>query len=579
MGFLPISRLYNGKLMDFKVLFSQLIVLYAKLTKQQKTIIAAAIVGIIAFLIFMVVYTSKKDADKGYEVLFDSLSSSDAAKVVEQLEKDNIKYELLDNNVIKVPKNIVYRERIAIASMGIPKDSGVGFELFDKQEFGATSFDQNVKYLRALEGELSRTINALAPIESASVSLAIPKETLFVAKQVDPTASVMITLVEGRRLSPKQIRGIKNLVAAAVPKLSQANVMLIDSDGETLGDEDEMSKLGELSDNQQKFKTKEEKKNQRKIIEVISPFVGGDKKVVAQVTIEYDFSIQNSTSETFDPENVVRSEQVSEEKREGSTPPEVGGVPGTVSNIGPVQGLKSNQLVEKYEKNTGTTNYEVGKTVSTTKSEFARIKRITAAVMVDGRYNNKLDANGDYTNEVEYEALSESDLQALTSLVSRSIGIDEARGDQISVKNLQFNRPSVDVTQQRVTAFMHFTQTYITPFSGVFKYIFVLLLLLILYKKVISPFAEKMLDISREEEDLTKPFLNIDDDEEEDLVERVQSMRKKVEDQLGVGDGFTEDELKYDILLEKVRAMVEDSPAEIALVLQALLSEETDSKF
>ena len=301
--------------MDFKVLFSQLVILYEKLTKQQKLIIAAAVIGIVAFLIFMVVYTAKQDATNKYEVLFDSLSSEDAAKVVEQLEKDNVPYLILDKNVIKVPKNVVYKERIAIASLGIPKNSGVGFELFDTQEFGATSFDQNIKYLRALEGELSRTINALAPIESASVSLAMPKDTLFVSKQVDSTASVMVQIVEGRRLSSRQIRGIKNLVSAAVPKLTSANVMLIDSDGETLGDEDEMAQMGELSANQQKYKTKQEKKKQKKIIEVVSPFVGGERKVVAQVTIEFDFSVKNSTSETYDPENGVRSEQVSEEKR------------------------------------------------------------------------------------------------------------------------------------------------------------------------------------------------------------------------------------------------------------------------
>jgi len=169
--------------MDFKGLFSQLIVLYSKLTKQQRIIIGAAVVGIVAFLIFLVLYTAKKDLQNKYEVLFDSLSSADAAKVIEQLEKDEIPYELLDNNIIKVPKDVVYKQRIAIASMGIPKDSGVGFELFDTQEFGATSFDQKIKHLRALEGELSRTINALAPIESSSVSLALPKETLFVLLQ------------------------------------------------------------------------------------------------------------------------------------------------------------------------------------------------------------------------------------------------------------------------------------------------------------------------------------------------------------------------------------------------------------
>jgi len=564
--------------MDFKVLFSQLVVLYAKLTKQQKVIIAVAVIGIVAFLLFLVVYTAQKNQPNKYEVLFDSLSSSDAAKVVEQLEKDNIEYKLEANNVIKVPKSVVYKQRISIASLGIPKDNGVGFELFDTQEFGATSFDQKIKHLRALEGELSRTINALSPIESASVSLALPKETLFVSKQVDPTASVMIQLVDGRNLSSKQIRGIKNLVAAAVPKMSSSNVMLVNGEGETLGDEDEMAQMGELSAVQQKFKNREEKKRQKKIIQVISPFVGGNSKVVAQVTIEYDFSIKNSTSEVYDPENVVRSEQISEEKREGGSPEVVGGVPGTVSNIGPVQGLKGNQSSEKYEKNTGTTNYEVGKTVSTTKSQFARIKRITAAVMVDGKYKYKLDEDGTPTDILEYQSLDDTDLLALTSLVSQSIGINESRGDQISVKNLQFKRDNSEPGSDGVSQAVAFSETYLAPFSGLFKYLFVLILLLIIYKKVITPFAERMLEVSKEDEELAKPILEIADDEDEDLVQKVQDMRKKVEDQLGVGQGFNEDELKYEVILDKVRTMAEDGPEEIASLLQALLTEEAEGQ-
>jgi len=564
--------------MDFKVLFSQLVILYAKLTKQQKVIIAVAVIGIVAFLLFLVVYTAQKNQPNKYEVLFDSLSSSDAAKVVEQLEKENIEYKLEANNVIKVPKSVVYKQRISIASLGIPKDNGVGFELFDTQEFGATSFDQKIKHLRALEGELSRTINALAPIESASVSLALPKETLFVSKQIDPTASVMVQLVDGRNLSSKQIRGIKNLVAAAVPKMSSSDVMLVNGEGETLGDEDEMAQMGELSSVQQKFKNKEEKKRQKKIIQVISPFVGGDSKVVAQVTIEYDFSIKNSTSEVFDPENVVRSEQISEEKREGGSPEAVGGVPGTVSNIGPVQGLNGNQTSEKYEKNTGTTNYEVGKTVSTTKSQFARIKRITAAVMVDGKYKYKLGEDGTPTDELEYQSLDDTDLLALTSLVSQSIGINESRGDQISVKNLQFKRDNSEPGSDGVSQAVAFSETYLAPFSGLFKYIFVIILLLILYKKVITPFADRMLEVSKEDEELTKPILEIADDEDEDLVQKVQDMRKKVEDQLGVGQGFNEDELKYEVILDKVRIMAEDGPEEVASLLQALLTEEAEGQ-
>jgi len=565
--------------MDFKALFSQLSVLFAKLTKQQRIIIAVAIVGIVAFLIFLVVYTSSKESNTKYEILFESLSSDDAAKVITQLEQDGTPYELLDNNVIMVPKNVVYKQRIAIAaSQGIVKDkNGVGFELFDNQEFGATSFDQQVKLLRAREGELSRTINALTPIESATVSLALPKETLFVSKQQAPTASVMVTLVEGRVLSAKQIRGIKNLVASAIPKMNPKNVTLISASGETLGDDDEMAKMGELSTAQQNYKTKQEKKKQQKILQVIAPFVGGLDKVVAQVTIEYDFSIKNSTSETFDPENVVRSEQTKEEKREGGSPEVVGGVPGTVSNISAVQGLKSNAMKEKYEKNEGTTNYEVGKTVSTTKSQFARIKRITAAVIVDGKYKYKLDKDGKTKDIAEYEPLGEADLDALTSLASRSIGIDEARGDLISVKNLQFKREGRSVGADNVSKALIFSETYLAPFSNIFKYIFVLILLLIVYKKVISPFAERMLEISKEEDELSKPILDIDDDEDEDLVERVQEMRKKVEDQLGVGDGFNEDDLKHDVLLEKVKSMAEDNPEEIAALIEALLGEEAEN--
>lgn len=563
--------------MDFKVLFSQLSVLYTKLTQQQRIIIAIAIAGIVAFLIFMVVFTANKSSKDKYEVLFDSLSSSDAAKVVEQLEKDEIPYELLANNVIKVPHDVVYKERIAIASLGIPKDSGVGFELFDEQEFGATSFDQKIKHLRALEGELSRTINDLSPINSATVSLALPKDTLFVSKEVPPTASVMVTLTDEGRLSSKQIRGIKNLVASAVSKLTPDNVTLISGDGETLGDEDEMAQMGELSSVQQKYKSKEEKKRQKKIIQIISPFVGGKSKVIAQVTVEYDFSVQNSTSETFDPENVVRSEQISEEKREGATPEQVGGVPGTVSNIGPVQGLKGQKSSEKYEKNTGTTNYEVGKTVQTTKSQFARIKRITAAVLVDGKYKNKLDADGADTGEIEYQALDESDLGALSSLVRQSIGINEERGDVVSVKNLQFKRESTEAGKDAVSQAITMTETYLAPFAGLFKYLFVLILLLIVYKKVIAPFSVRMLEVSKEEDDLEKPQLDLEDDEGEDLVEKVQAMRKKVEDQLGVTEGYNEDELKHDVILEKVKVMVGESPEDIATLLEALLSEEAEA--
>ncbi|MDX9813977.1 MAG: flagellar basal-body MS-ring/collar protein FliF [Sulfurimonas sp.] len=563
--------------MDFKALISQLSVLYSKLTKAQRTIIASAVVGIVAFLVFLVVYTTNKENPSEYDVLFSTLSSSDAAKVVEQLEKDNVPYEIGANNTIRVPKAFVYKQRLNIASLGIPNSNGVGYELFDKQEFGATSFDQNVKYLRAIEGELARTIEALDPIQSATVSLALPKETLFVEKKSLPTASVMIRLNDGRVLNSKQIRGIKNLVASSVQNLTPQNVTLIDSDGETLGDEDAGAQLGELSIVQQSYKTKEEKKLQRKIVEVVSPFVGGEDKVVAQVSIDYDFSLKETTSETYDPDSVVRSEQSTEEKREGSSPSEVGGIPGAVSNIGPVEGLEDSSSKERYEKNQATTNYEIGKTVSITKSEFARIQRITAAVVVDGKYKLKLDDDGNRLDELEYEPISEGELEALEALVSRSIGLKDDRGDLVSVKNLQFRSSQSDDAKNKVTQVVTFSKTYLEPFAEILKYLLVAIILFVLYKKVISPFSQRMLEAYQEEDDvINKPKLIFEDDEDEDLAEKAKAVRKKVEDQLGVGEGFNEDGLKYEVILEKIKDMIEESPEGIAGLLQALLAEENE---
>ncbi len=561
--------------MDFKALVAQLSVVFAKLSKAQKIIIGVSVAGIVAFLVFLVVYTSSGSMRSNYKVLFENLSAVDAAKVIEQLEKDNIPYKIPRENVITVPKDVVYKERMTIASLGIAKDSGVGFELFNEQEFGATRFDQNVKFLRALEGELARTINALSPIEGSSVNLAIPKESLFVSKEVSPSASVMIKLKEDRRLSVKQIRGIKNLIASSVPKLKVENVTLVNNDGETLGDNDESSQMSELSVMQQKYKHTEERKKEQKIVTVLSPFIGGKDRVVATVTIEYDFSQESYTAEAFDPESVVRSEQSNEEKREGSTPKEIGGVPGAVSNIGPVEGLKSQQGGEKYEKTNTTTNYEIGKKVSSSKGEFAIIKRITAAVVVDGKYQNILDEDGKPTDEKEYVALDDSQLQAITSLVRQSIGIDESRGDQVSVRNFQFEISKSNTKPvNSATKIQNFVDIYLSPFMELFKYILVAIIIFIGYKKVIAPFAEKMLEITTEEDEFEKPVLHIEDEDEEDLVEKAQAMRKKVEDQLGMGEGFSEDELKHDVLVEKLKNMLEDRPEEVASILQALIDEE-----
>lgn len=561
--------------MDLKALISQLVALFDKLNKSQRFIVGGTIVGVVAFLLFLVVYTTKSESRNDYKVLFDSLSAADAALVIEQLEKDNIAYKIPRDNVIEVPKDVVYKERISIAALGLPRESSVGFELFNTQEFGATSFDQNIKFLRALEGELSRTVQSLSPVEVANVNLALPKESLFVSKQVSPTASVVVSLYDGRTLTPKQIRGIKNLVSSSVPKMKAENVALINAEGEELGGENESSAMGELSGMQLRYKNREEKKREEKIVNVLAPFIGGKERVVAKVTIEYDFSQKSSTSETFDPESVVRSEQTIEEKREGSSPKEIGGVPGAVSNIGPVQGLQSQESGEKYEKSNVSTNYEISKTVSSTKGEFATIKRVTAAVVVDGKYKAKPGAEGSSTEDLEFVSREESELDAISSLVINAIGANSERGDLVTVRSFQFETLKTSKVEL-VGKVGGFVSVYISPFSEVFKLLFVGIILFVVYKKLITPFAERMLEFSREEDEMERPVLEIEDDEEEDIIDRVQQMRKKVEDQLGIGGGsFSEDDLKHDVLLEKVKGIAEDKPDMLASLLQALLDEET----
>jgi flagellar M-ring protein FliF len=226
---------------------------------------------------------------------------------------------------------------------------------------------------------------------------------------------------------------------------------------------------------------------------------------------------------------------------------------------------------ESFEKTTGTTNFEVSKTVSTTKMEFARIKRITAAVVVDGKYEPKKDAQDD---EVEYVALDQTQLDAITSLVKQSIGVDDARGDLVTVRNFEF-KASQGSQKDATTKTSEFMNGYVAPVLPILKYLVVIIILFVAYKKVILPFADRMLEFTREEEEFDKPVLDIRDDEDEDLVEKVQQMRKKVEGQLGLGDGFNEDELKYDVLLEKIREIAEDRPDEIASLIQALINEES----
>lgn len=562
--------------MDLKALFEQIRNLYRKLNKKQKIVILATIVVVVGFISALIVWNSVNNKAgilyPGYAVLFEGVSPEDGALIIQQLQQDNIPYKIPKDNTILIPQERVYEERMKLASNGIPKSSKIGFEIFDTKDFGATDFDQRIKYLRAIEGELSRTIESLAPIQKATVHLAQPEKTVFVSEQTPPTASVVLVFKPAQTLTPKQISGIKNIVSSAIPNLTIENVEVVNEKGEPLSELDELGGARELAAAQLRYKTNFEQTLEEKIINILAPITGGVEGVVAKVTAEFDFAQKESTQEYYDPNNVVRSIQDLEEKREGFRPKEIGGVPGVVSNIGPVQGLEDEDTKERYEKTQNTTNFEISKTISNIKGEFATIRRLSAAVVVDGRYTRELNEEG--VEQLRYTALSEDEMIKISALVRQAIGYSEQRGDEVSVSNFQLNgQLSGFKARTPLERFVEATVKLLEPFMPLLKYALVGLILFFFYKKVIVPFSERMLEARADEEEELESLIKIDEDEEENS-DRLNEMRRRIEDQLGMGSSGNEDEIKYNVLLEKIKELTMEKPAELANLFQTLVHDE-----
>ncbi len=554
--------------MDFKTLVEQITTLFTSLNKKQKTIIALSTMAVIAFVVFLVLYTNSKDESDGYGVLFNKLTPADSALVIKQLETDNIPYKIVNDNVIKVPKENVYKERIVIAAQGIPKNSKVGFELFDTQNFGETDFAQNIKYLRALEGELARTIEALTPIEDAKVHIALPKESVFVQKETLPTASVVLQTLPSMKLTTKQVIGIKNLISASVSKLLPANVKIIDQNGEPL---DEGGSEGYGAENiaaQIQYKKRFEKALEEKINKILAPIVGGKGHLVAKVTADFNFEHKNTVDEYYDPESVVRSEQSSEEKKEGgSSDKEAAGVPGAISNISPTKPLDKNgkKSGEKYEKSTTTTNYEISKKVTNIQGEFATLKRITAAVVVDGKYKE----NKDDPTKTDYITLEKSELDAIDGIVKRAIGYNAKRGDEVTVTNLQFKSNAGDKEPENIA---ETTAKYINPLLPLLKYLLAAVLLFLFYKKIIKPFSEKMIQDFEQVEEEEFQLNDIEEEiENNEALEKYNEAKKKIEAELGINDEMDEQTLKHTIMLERMQKDINNNPEELAKLIQTIM--------
>jgi flagellar M-ring protein FliF len=385
-----------------------------------------------------------------YKVLYANLSDKDGGAVIAQLSQMNVPYRHADGGgAILVPAAQVHDVRLKLASAGLPKGSVVGFELTDSARFGLTQFGERLNFQRGLEGELTRSITALAAVEAARVHLALPNQNGFFREQQKPSASVLLTLHPGRTLDRAQVAGIVHLVASSVAELNPKAVSVIDQTGALLSGPSDTAATSGLDAQQLQYVSQVEQGYTKRILELLEPVVGRDN-LRASVAAEIDFSQTESTSELFKPnqgeasERAVRSQQSSEVSGAAAQP--ATGVPGATSNqppqavtapisgsVAPLQTAQTGAAAGSGRKE-NVTNYEVDKTVRVTRNATGSVKRLNAAVVVNNR--SVTDAKGKTTTQ----PLAPEEIDKLTALVRESVGFNQERGDSVKVINAPFRR-------------------------------------------------------------------------------------------------------------------------------------------
>ena len=384
-----------------------------------------------------------------YRVLYANLSDKDGGAILSQLSQMNVPYKHAEGgNAILVPSDKVHDVRLKLAQAGLPKGSTTGFELLDNARFGQTQFQERMTWQRALEGELARSIGALAAVQNARVHLALPQQNGFFREQQKPSASVLVQLHAGRVLERAQIAGIVHLVSASVPELTPKAVSVLDSSGTLLSGATSDNPANGLDAQQLQYVQQIEANYVKRVIEIIEPIVGRDN-VRATVAAEVDFAQSEATDELFKPNQgrdaaaTVRSQQLSESTNGASTTPS--GIPGALSNQPPVpatapltgpsaplQASSSSGGTNASLRRDNVVNYEVDKTVRVTRHASGAVKRLNAAVVVNHRVVT--DAKGKTTST----PLSSDEVEKLTALVHESIGFSKERGDSVKLINAPF---------------------------------------------------------------------------------------------------------------------------------------------
>ncbi len=401
--------------------------------------------------------------EPSYGRLYSEIGESDVAEILEILNKENIKYKVeTGSGAIMVPMADVSAIKLKLAAQGLPKSNSMGYELLDKEQgFGASKSVETVRFQRALEGEIARTIMSIQNVKTARVLLALPVQSVFVRERKKPSASVIVNLYQGRSLDKGQVESIIHLVASSVPQLDAEQVTVVDQKGQLLNSNDS-SAAGNLTSKQFEYKKNIEEHLMGRIQNILSPLVGGDGMRV-QISADVDFTETDRTQEMFNPDlPALRSEQTSEEQSSLSA---TQGVPGALSNQPtPAGTAPETKPASTAAEGTATTspaaspgsasknatrNYELDKTITHTRLATGALRRLSVAVVVDDRHVTQSDG------KVIAQSFSQEDINRFSDLVKQAVGFDSSRGDQVTVTNVAFKidelieaLPSIPVWEQ-----------------------------------------------------------------------------------------------------------------------------------
>ncbi|MFT5420747.1 MAG: flagellar M-ring protein FliF [Candidatus Endobugula sp.] len=384
-----------------------------------------------------VLWTQEED----YRPLYSSLNQLDSSEVIEILEQNEISFKVdTRTGSLLVTADDIHNARLKLAEVGLPNSGSVGFELLDKEQpLGSSQFMETTRYRRGLEGELARTITSMNAVRGARVHLAIPKSSVFVRDAREPRASVFVELYAGRGMKSAQVRAITNLVASSISELSLKNVTIVDQKGNLLSKGEEDPKLVQATQ-ELEYTREVEKKIISRIQSLLDPIIGSSR-FRAEVAAQVDFNQVEQAEEMFNPDlPALRSEQTVDEQRVGGG---VGGIPGALTNQPPGNGEAPERAVANAgeqgkqaasnSRSQSTRNFELDRTMSYTKHQVGKVRRLSVAVVVDDRLTR--DA---VSGESKYETWSENELERLAILVRDAVGYSPARGDSVNIINTPF---------------------------------------------------------------------------------------------------------------------------------------------